>query len=182
MTEMFDSGGADKIYEHTINLPVGSLEGVWTATVTGIEGREGLVTHTRTATIVVSTPPNLMVVKSANQTSAAPGDIVTYTIQLSNSGGLATQVVMEDDLSPYTALRIAYNGTDSTPFQLTPAGLGTADYSHDNGVNFTSDPLLSGAGGAPAGFDGTVTHWRIVYSADLSGGATHIIRYQVIIK
>jgi uncharacterized repeat protein (TIGR01451 family) len=182
MTEVDDSGLAVKTYEYALTLPIGGPEGIWTIRVTGIEGSEGLVTHTRTSTLPVVVPPNVMIVKSADTANANPGQIITYTIQVTNSGGTATNVVVEDDLSPYTGLRLAYNGSGSEPFDLTPAGLGTAEYSHDDGFSFNSDPLVSGAGGVPAGFDGTVTHWRITASADMTGGTTYIIRYQVIVK
>ena len=182
MTEVADSGGAIKAYEYATTLPIGGPQGTWTATVTAREGSEALVKHSRSATVKVQAQPNLMLVKSAGGATANPGQIITYTIQLSNGGGTATDVVMEDHLSPYTALRIAYDGTAAQPFQLAPAGLGAAEYSHDSGESFNSNPLVSGAGNAPDGFDGTVSHWRIVMDGEMAGGEDYTIRYQVIIK
>ena len=105
--------------------------------------------------------PNLLVSKSADTASVDPGQVVTYTVQVTNTAGTATSVVVSDLLSPHTAL-----GGDSygagTPFQFADGEaaaasgvtLGTPAYSQDNGA--TWGYLLG-----PAGFDGNVTDWKI---------------------
>jgi hypothetical protein len=94
---------------------------------------------------------------------------------------------MDDAMSPYTALRLAYDGTGALPFALVAApgglALGAPVYSDDGGTTYAYGPLVSGGGGAQAGFDGSVTHWHLPVTGALDGnGSTFTMRYQVIVK
>ena len=57
----------------------------------------------------------------------------------------------------------------------------TIHYSYDNGANFVATPPASGGGGAPAGYDRSVTHVRWVFTGDLSpaspnnAGSVHFV-------
>ncbi len=46
--------------------------------------------------VTVTTPPTLVITKSANPVSVATGGTVTFTIAYQNSGGNATNVVISD--------------------------------------------------------------------------------------
>ena len=105
--------------------------------------------------------PNLLVSKSADAAGVDPGQVVTYTVQVTNTAGTATSVVVSDLLSSHTAL-----GGDSygagAPFQFVDGAaaaasgvtLGTPAYSQDNGATWG---YLLGV----TGFDGNVTNWKI---------------------
>jgi uncharacterized repeat protein (TIGR01451 family) len=117
--------------------------------------------------------PKFVVTKTADKTNVAPGQVVTYASQLTNSAGYAINVILTDTLSPYTALAVDGFGA-GVPFQFvdggTPSGLtlGAPLYSRDNGVSWTYIPS-SGGGGAPAGFDANVTNWKIPMSGTMNG-------------
>lgn len=97
MTEVFDSGLEHKIYETELVLDENQPNGYWTFSVTGEEGTEGTVTHTRlnsfwfkpfmpsitlekTVTAIYD-PINL-----SNNPKAIPGSILQYQIHAQNSG------------------------------------------------------------------------------------------------
>jgi len=187
MGEVLNSGAATKIFETTYDLPGFGSDGTWTATVTATEGTEDTITHQGTAELIVGAPL-LTVLKSANSATAGPGDLITYTIQVENTGtGTAVNIEMDDTMSPYTALRLDYDGTGVLPFALVAApgglALGSPAYSDDGGTTYAYGPLVSGGGGAQAGFDGSVTHWHLPVTGALDGnGSTFTMRYQVIVK
>lgn len=187
MDEVLDSLAATKVFETAYDLPAFGSDGTWTATVTATEGVEGTITHQGTATLLVGSPL-LTVLKSAGSATAAPGDLITYTIQVVNTGtGAAVNIEMDDAMSPYTALRIAYDGTGALPFSLVAApgglSLGTPVYSDDGGSTYEYGLLVSGGGGAPVGTDGSVTHWRLPVAGILEGnGSGFTMRYQVVVK
>ena len=119
-------------------------------------------------------PPSLTVITSANPNpNAAPGEVITYTVQVTNSGaGPAMNVEVTNQLSRHVAWSLNAYGA-GVPFSLsqgTPASgltLGTPVYSDDNGSTWTYTPV-SGAGGAPAGYDNNVTNWKIPMSGTMN--------------
>jgi uncharacterized repeat protein (TIGR01451 family) len=140
---------------------------------------------------VVLLPPSLTVVKSASPSPAVnPGQVVTYSVLVTNSGaGGAVSVVAQDQLSPYVSWGINSYGT-GVPFQVIDAAspnqsgltLGTPVYSNNNGTTWTYAPV-SGGGGAPAGYDSNVTNWRIPMPGTMNtNGANFTINYQVRVK
>jgi uncharacterized repeat protein (TIGR01451 family) len=132
--------------------------------------------------------PSLTFVKQATPATAGPGQVISYTLLTTNSGlGAATAVLLSDALSRYTMWGIDSFGAN-IPFLLTQGApvsgltLGTPVYSNDGGVTWTYIPS-SGAGGAPAGFDGNVTNWRIPMTGSMSGGgANFTLQYRVQVK
>jgi uncharacterized repeat protein (TIGR01451 family) len=131
--------------------------------------------------------PVLGVSKSASTTTSAPGQLVTYTDVINNpSTGHATSVVLSGVLSPY-----AYWGINSygagVPFQFTegtPASgltLGTPVYSKDGGTTWGYLPV-SGAGGAPAGYDGLVTNWQIPMVGTMNPRGRFTLNYKTLLK
>lgn len=151
--------------------------------VTGKEGTEGTVTHVNAANLQVRPlPPMLAVTKLASQSSAAPGTDITYTVQMSNTGtGNAIDVILRDDVSPFTVFRLNTYGAgqhvqfvDGAPTSgLAP---GTVQFSNDGGLTYTYTPS-SGAGGAPAGYDGNVTHLRLPFSGSMPPGRNFSVNY-----
>jgi hypothetical protein len=105
-----------------------------------------------------------------------------------NTGtGPASNIELDDAMSPYTALRIAYDGIGVLPFTLVGVtggmALGTPVYSDNGGATYTYSPLASGGSGAPSGYDGSVTHWRLPMVGTLNGNNTGFtMNYQVIVK
>jgi uncharacterized repeat protein (TIGR01451 family) len=187
MTEVEDSGDATKIYEYALPLPSIGSDGTWTAAVTAAEGTEDTITHQESASLTVGAPL-LTILKSASSATAVSGDLITYTVQVVNTGtGAAVNIELDDAMSPYTALRIAYDGSGALPFDLVsaPTGLtmGTPVYSDDDGATYGYGPLVSEGGGAPVGYDADVSHWRLPIDGSLDGsGEGFIMRYQVIVK
>ena len=177
-----------KTYEYSYTAP-SSPTGNWLVSITATEGTEGTVTNTAYATMPVVVPqPNLFILKSADKASASPGDVITYTVQVKNDGtGSASTVTLTDSLGNYNALAIsAYSGfpfnfTDGSPL-ASGLTLGTPQYSSNNGTTYTYS-LVSGAGGAPAGYDGVVTNWKIIMNNTMNGnGGNFTLNYKAIVK
>ncbi|EDY87169.1 conserved domain protein [gamma proteobacterium HTCC5015] len=162
MTEVFDSSAATKIYEYVYNVPAFPNLGTWRADVTAYEGTEGLVSHDSYTDFAVFRPPNLSVLKSANVTSANPGDVITYTVAVTNSGsGVAQNVYLEDTLSPFTDL-------DTGSFSCT-AGCPGSGVTLGT-VNFTT------------GVDGDITVWDVMMSGDMNPSSSFTLQYQATVE
>jgi uncharacterized repeat protein (TIGR01451 family)/fimbrial isopeptide formation D2 family protein len=173
------STGAIKTYEYLYAVPsTGVPTGGWTIRITATEGTEG-VSATGYATMPVVIPqPSLTVVKSASPSPAVnSGQVVTYTVLVTNTGqGAATDVLITDSLSPYASWSMAGFTFNASSSGLT---LGTPAYSSNSGVSWVYTPT-SGGGGAPAGYDANVTNWRIPMTGTMNAnGANFSINYQV---
>lgn len=124
------------------------------------------------ASIGAAAPPNISLTKSVTPSGTqVPGTNITYTVAFANTGGSpATNFVLTDP-NPATTLKI----NDYTDFKVGSVvnSLGTTGltvtvaYSNNNGATWTYTPV-SGAGGAPAGYDRTVTHLRWTFTGSLS--------------
>jgi uncharacterized repeat protein (TIGR01451 family)/fimbrial isopeptide formation D2 family protein len=181
-----DATGAEtpsltKTFQYAYLVPA-SPTGNWSISVSATEGTEGMVSHSAFATMPVVIPqPSLTVVKSASPSPAVnPGQVVTYTVLVTNTGpGVATNVVITDSLSPYVSWGLAGFTFSASSSGLT---LGTPAYSSNNGGTWVYTPT-SGGGGAPAGYDANVTNWRIPMSGTMNAnGANFTINYQVQVK
>ncbi|NRB38941.1 MAG: DUF2341 domain-containing protein [Pseudomonadales bacterium] len=124
--------------------------------------------------------------------TAGPGSIVTYTVTTTNnSASLAYEVVIGSHTGVFSALRMQFDGIESSPFKCLSgcpsSGLmiPVAGEEYDDGADSWGYSLISGAGGAPAGYDATVKQWRIPMSGDMNSNATSnnevVIQYQLII-
>jgi uncharacterized repeat protein (TIGR01451 family) len=125
--------------------------------------------------VLVTTPPSVGLRKcvyvgatcveteSSIPTFLAGTDLV-YRISFSNTGGyLATNFVLTDVLPANTDFKVG-----SVANSLGSTGLTVAvAYSNDNGATWAYAPA-SGTGGAPAGYDRTVTHVRWTFTGNLS--------------
>jgi uncharacterized repeat protein (TIGR01451 family) len=136
----------------------------------------------------IDASPSLMVLKSANAPAVSPGDVVLYTVQVRNTGcGKATNVDLDDHMSPYTAWQLDYNsdGGPDEPFnfaaQTSGLTLGAPDYSRDGGATWGAAPVSEG-GGMPAGYDGTITNWRIPMIGEMVTGGQFTLRYKAMVR
>ncbi|MFL6333706.1 MAG: hypothetical protein ACJ754_10390 [Pyrinomonadaceae bacterium] len=138
------------------------------------------------ASIGAAAPPNVTLTKSVTPSGTqVPGTQITYTVVFQNAGGSPASAFVLTDPNPVTTLKI----NDYTDFKVGSVTntLGsltsvTVAYSNDNGATWTYTPV-SGAGGAPAGFDRNVTHFRWAFTGSLvqtapnnSGSVSFIVR------
>lgn len=191
MTEIIDSGTDTKTYEYSFaapyTLPAAGADGTWRAEVTGYEGLELLVDHMGFGELIVGAP-NLTILKLASGGGTAkPGSVITYSIIVSNTGtGLAENVELDDDVSAYTHLGLNTYGAGKV-FQFvdgaTASGLvmNLPSYSDNNRTDWLYNPS-SGAGGAPAGYDGNVTDWRVPFLGSMQPGGSFTLNYQMQVK
>jgi uncharacterized repeat protein (TIGR01451 family) len=187
MTRVADPGGATRTYEYAYVVPAGAPLGGWSARVTGVEGTEGVVTHTRVAGfVVVPVPPALRVQKTVTLESdpvngaanprQIPGSVQRYRITVTNTGAGtvdASTLVVVDVVPPNAQLYVATSGGPPVQFVdgSVPSGLTFAYGAH---VAYSNRP----GGAAPFdyvptpdanGFDANVTALRIAPGGVLAG-------------
>ena len=96
--------------------------------------------------------------------SLPPGSDITYVITFTNTGGsYASSFVITDPIPANTDFKVGSVTTNLGTTGLTV----TVAYSSNNGSTWTYTPV-SGAGGAPAGYDRNVTHVRWTFGGNLS--------------
>jgi uncharacterized repeat protein (TIGR01451 family) len=123
--------------------------------------------------------PALTLVKSSNRTTVDPGQQITYSVNVSNSGeGVAKNVWVNDQLPPM--LRFVPDsfgpGQHFELVQGSPVSglsLGAPEYSTDGGSNWL--PFA----GAPPAFEENLTNFRVPLTGDFAnGGADFTLRYR----
>lgn len=141
----------------------------------------------QTLTVTAAGAPSLLLVKSADHSPVLPGDVVTYAVQVQNSGSASAYSVLLSDAMP-RFLGWSLNAFGAgTPFRFTdglPASgvsLGTPAYSSDGGATWTYTPV-SGGGGAPSGYDAAVTNWRIPMSGNMTSGRQFTLEFMVVVR
>lgn len=187
MTQVFDSATSTKIYEYRYTIPGGGPTGNWDVRVDAQEGTEGLVSDYGLTALSVVMPATLTLLKSADVVSADPGQVITYTVTALNSGpGVANNVVIEDHMSPFTSWSLdaygagqSFQTVDSAP--ASGLTLAAPVYSNDHGTTWTYTPISTG-GGAPTGYDATVTNWRITMNGTMRVNGSITLTYQVQVK
>ncbi|HLM58091.1 MAG TPA: hypothetical protein VK422_18455 [Pyrinomonadaceae bacterium] len=114
---------------------------------------------------VSRTPPGITLDKTVSPTGTVlPGSDLTYAIAFTNGGGSpASNLVLLDPVPSDTDFKV---GSASTTLGTTGLTV-TIEYSNDNGTTWAYTPT-SAAGGAPAGYDRTVTHVRWTFAGSLS--------------
>ena len=112
-----------------------------------------------------SMPPNVPLVNSVAPSSPQPpGTDLVYTVVFTNDGGFPAQdFIVIAPIPTNTDFKLGSQGTDLATTGLTVA----IDYSNDNASTWTYTPV-SGAGGAPTGYDRLVTHVRWRFTGNLS--------------
>ena len=139
------------------SVPPGSA----TDTSTDVEGLRARNTTTATVTDtgwvqIQRATPRLTLAKSVAPAGVvSPGANLTYTVAFGNAGTYdAQQVVVWDNVPSAVAFKLA------SPAQTLPAGVTAAvTYSSNGGSTWTYVPV-SGACGAPSGYDACVTQVR----------------------
>ena len=126
-------------------------------------------------TIDSAAPPNVDLVKSVSPTgSQAPGTDLAYTVVYTNTGGQPARNFVLIDPNPQNIdpLERVFHNLDFKVGSITsnPGTTGltaTIEYSNDGGTTWTYTPV-SGGGGAPAGYDRSVTNIRWTFTGNLS--------------
>lgn len=123
-----------------------------------------------TATVNLYTPPNVVLDKScpapANCATQAqpPGTDLTYRINFTNTGGsIAGGLTITDQIPANTDFKI---GTAAATLGTTGLTV-SITYSNDGGITYGYTPA-TGVGGAPAGYDRSVTHVRWSFNGTLN--------------
>jgi trimeric autotransporter adhesin len=189
MPQVADSGGATRTYEFAYVVPAGAPPGGWSARVTGVEGTEGVVTHTRAVGFVVlPTWPALRVTKNVDVLSdpvngavnplQIPGSLQRYRVTVTNTGvgfvDASTLVIA--DIVPANVELVVAGGAEPVQFVdgTVPSGL---TFAYATNVTFSNQP-----GGAPPydyvpvpnanGVDPNVTALRIAPAGAMAGAAS----------
>jgi hypothetical protein len=180
-----DSGGATRTYEYAYVVPAGAPPGGWSAQITGVEGTEGVVTHTRSGGFVVlPNMPALRVTKTVDVESdpvngaasphQIPGSIQRYRVTVANTGpgAVDSSTLVIADIVPQN-VDLVVSGGPAVQFVDGAVASGLT-FNYATNVAFSSQP-----GGAPPfnytptangnGVDPNVTALRIAPSGALAG-------------
>ena len=199
MTELgalTDTPPGTKTFEYgPYTIPAAGPGGNWTVQVDAPEGTELSVIDSGKTTLPVIMPmPLLTIMKSVSTVSpgkASPGEIITYTVTVLNSGsGDAHQVILDDDMDGYTDWGVDTYGTDQ-PFrliQLAPDSDGAGPLPADSGV-ILGTPIFYDANNTaitpiadPDGFDSSVERWVLPMSGVMLTGGRFQLQYDVKVK
>lgn len=125
----------------------------------------GAVTMDTNNINAVPASPNVTLTASVSPTGTVqPRTDLVYTFSFSNSGASsASAFVITDPIPANTDFKLGSATNSLGTTGLTP----TLAYSNNGGSTWTYTPL-SAAGGAPAGYDRSVTHVRWSFAASLS--------------
>ncbi len=155
---------AGQIRDLTFQVVLPNVPGIYTNQAIAHLGSNQIDTTTSTsdnvpatADVTIQSPPLVDLLKSVNVTSPqSPGADLIYTIIFTNTGGIpATGLIVTDPIPADTDFKFG-----SVTSSLGTTGLTVAvEYSNDTGATWTYMPV-SGGGGAPAGYDRTVTNVR----------------------
>jgi uncharacterized repeat protein (TIGR01451 family) len=127
--------------------------------------RTGAGNNSATDNTPINPVPIVNLVKSVSPSgNQSPGTDLVYTINFSNTGSLAARnLVITDPIPANTDFKIG-----SMTSALGTTGLTVAlAYSNNGGTTYVYTPV-SGAGGAPAGYDRLVTNVRWTFTGNLS--------------
>ncbi|MEK6278786.1 MAG: hypothetical protein AABN95_00370 [Acidobacteriota bacterium] len=129
-------------------------------------------------TIDVAAPPSIGLLKSVSPGgSQIPGGDLLYTIVYTNTGGQPANnfILVDPNMGNVLPAERVFRDVDFKVGSLTssPGSTGmvaTFQYSNDGGTTWAYTPV-SGAGGAPAGYDRVVTNIRFSFAGSLSHAA-----------
>jgi uncharacterized repeat protein (TIGR01451 family) len=123
----------------------------------------------------------LALTKTVSAATARPGETLIYTMMHTNIGPVDVFPTFTTDPIPANT---DYQVGSAEFFVETSGITASIEFSDDGGASYGYLPV-SGGGGAPAGFDSTVTHVRYTFSGTLSTSApdnTFNVRFGVRIR
>jgi uncharacterized repeat protein (TIGR01451 family) len=150
-----------------LTVPAGATVGTIETGVLTATGNATLVSDDATdVTVIVA--GNLQLTKSVNPVgNQLPGTDLTYTVDYSNIGtDDLTLVVINDALPAFTQYRVGSESPGTPPATITAV---TIEFSDDGGATWVHTPV-SGGGGAPPGYDATVTNVRWLLTGNILAG------------
>ncbi len=184
LAETFTTGSAAN---YTAGLACTGTAGL-TGNVLTVGAADNAITCTYTNNYTAQ--PLLSILKFANVGNANPGDTITYTVRITNTGaGAGWNVLLNDEMSPYSYFCVncgtsgPFSANDSTP----PSGLtipipaGKPEY-YDSSTSTWSNVTPSGGVGAPAGYNANITKWRIPMTGTIRAGGSFSLNYKVMVK
>ncbi len=123
-----------------------------------------------------STPPNVALVRSVSPLGSQPPDTdLNYTVTFTNSGGVSAQSVVIADPNPtdvIPAQRVfVYLDYKLGTAAISSPWVATIEFSNDGGATWTYTPVSAG-GGAPSGYDRSVTNIRWSITGSLATSAS----------
>jgi uncharacterized repeat protein (TIGR01451 family) len=127
--------------------------------------RTGAGNNSATDSDTITTVPDVSLLKSVSPSGTqVPGTDLVYTIAFTSDGGRAAQaLVIKDPVPANTDFKVG-----SVSGNLGTTGLTVVvAYSSNGGTTWTYTPT-SGAGGAPSGYDRTLTNIRWTFTGNLS--------------
>ena len=176
-SDVLAAGASYPVITLTVNVSLSAPASVTnSATVSGGgETNAANDTANDATTINAAAPPNIGLVKSVSPSGTQiPGTDLLYTIVYTNTGGQPANNFIIIDPNPANAVPAerVFRNVDFKVGSLTSSpgssGLVAAfAYSNDGGTTWTYTPV-SGAGGAPAGYDRVVTNVRWSFAGSLS--------------
>lgn len=163
------ASGGSKIWSLNVT-PAGTVSGgstynaVVTATSVTDSGKKDQV-----KAVTGSTSANLTLLKNADKATAKPGEDISYSTTATNGGGLtsAAGIVLRDPIPLNTGFKMG--GASFTAATSTLAA--ATSYSSTNGTTWVYTPV-SGACGAPAGYDYCVTDVRWTMTGSMPTGTS----------
>ncbi len=154
-----------------LTVPAGAAVGTVEVGVLTATGQVTLATDNATdvTTIVAG---NLSLTKSVSPLGdQVPGTDLSYTVDYQNLGTDAvTTIVIYDAIPAWTQFQVGSALSGTAPASITSI---TIEYSDNNGATWVYAPV-SGGGGAPAGYDASVTNVRWVFAGNLLAGGSSI--------
>ena len=116
--------------------------------------------------------------RTARPTRSSRARSSTYQIDFVNNGGSPAQsFVITDQIPSETDFKVGSVTTDLGSTGMTVAIV----YSNDNGTSYAYTPT-DGGGGAPAGYDRTVTHVRWLFTGNLPASGVGNVGFTVRIR